>query len=83
MYTERGAVKMSLGAWTWHKNTPEPVQPMKEWTAGTRVRYKGMDDRFDGTIRGVFRNYLLILTDYGYRTCVNIYDAEKYMEELE
>ena len=74
---------MSLGAWTWHKNAPEPVHPMKVWTVGTRVRYKDMEERFDGTIQRVFKNYLLIMTDYGFRTCVNLYDAEECLEELQ
>lgn len=73
---------MSLGAWTWHKNEKEPVRPKKIWMAGTRVRYKSLDDRFVGTIQCVFKDYLIIMTDYGYRTCVNIYDAEKYMEVI-
>lgn len=73
---------MSLGAWTWHKNAPEPVQPRKVWTAGSRVRYKDMDDCFSGVIQQVFKNYLLIMTDYGFRTCVNLYDAEECLEVM-
>ena len=82
---------MSQGAWTWHKAEPKPVLPKKVWTAGKRVKYRERkriysdadeNEQFSGIIQGIFPKFLLILTDYGYRTCVGIYDAEKYMEEL-
>ena len=73
---------MSRGAWSWNKTDKEPDLPKKVWTAGSRVRYNGMDDRFDGVIQQVFKNYLLIMTDYGFRTCVNLYDAEECLEVM-
>lgn len=82
---------MSSGEWRWDKTRPAPARPKKNWRTGDRVRYRdrrriydGGDegDRFSGIIQGVFPKFLLVMTDCGYRTCVNIYDAEKYMEEI-
>ena len=81
---------MSLGAWTWHKTEKDPEPPKKNWRPGDRVRFQSRGsyhqedsrDQFSGVIQEVREKYLLIMTDYGYRTCVNIYEAEKYMEEL-
>lgn len=70
---------MSTGPWTKGKKLPE--QPKQDWRAGDKVEINEGESRIRGTILQVYPKYLLILTGYGYRTCINRMEAEKRLKK--
>lgn len=57
-----------------YKKAPQP--PTKQWNVGDKVEYTEGESRIRGKILEVQPKFVLILTGYGYWTCMNIHEAE-------
>ena len=75
----KGNEEMSTGPWTKGKKLPEPSK--QDWRVGDKVEINEGESRIRGTILEVYPKYLLILTGYGYRTCINRAEAEKRLKK--
>ena len=61
------------------KEFNEPEKTL--WMCGDKVEINEGESRIRGTILEVYPKYLLILTGYGYRTCINRAEAEKRLKK--
>ena len=66
---------------TKYKKAPQP--PRKQWRVGDKVEYTEGESRIRGGILGVYPEFLLILTGYGYKTCINRIEAEKKLKKVQ